>query len=399
MKAKYYFFIIMLLFYNYAFAQSKVPIFTADSIKSGNSKDILTNFFQLAFNNLTGKDREFNFSSSPYAIMLKRNPDLSIDTKYKKYRPLRKLNFSFGVRLDSSFYFNGFSSGIKYALIDETDITASRIFVERAKADELYQERTKLNKFLAEYVKKNYPLPVDTASEEYKTAIIVQNDLNGFLQDQPFNSLNDHLKKDIRKIVNENGFIKINDVIENKAGASFKDIDLKKFEELKNSMKKNLLWTIGISDTTYKDKFQFANISLVSELSKGIFDPEPGDNNIEFTTKVAYNFLNDTLRKERNLRREVFTTEVGCNWIIRDRSTDKSFFETKFSGTYYHNFATIYNGEKRDSLTLNAILRFRLMDDIWIPLEVKYDPMSGNLFGFLNVKANFTGLGKLLKGK
>lgn len=379
----------MLFIYGLVSAQPKVSIFTADSIKSGNSKDILTNFFQLAFNNLTGKNREFNFTTSPYAIMLKRNPDLSIDTKYKKYRPLRKLNFSFGMRLDSSFYLNGFSSGIKYALIDRTDITVSREFVDKAKSDELSKERDKLTQLFSKYVR-------ETALTT-ETKIAFKNSYTS-LSDTAINSLsNDDFKKAIMKIVNENGLDKLKDVFENKTDSSFKDIDIKKFDAIKNSMKNNLLWTIGISDTTYKDKFQFANISLVSEVSKGIFEPEPGDNNIEFTAKAAYNFLNDTLRKDRNLKREIFTTEAGFNWIIRDRSTDKSFLETKFSATYYHNFASIYDGEKRDSLTINATLRFRLRDDIWIPLEVKYDPKSGNVFGFLNIKANFTGLGKLLK--
>ena len=387
----------MLLLYGSVLAQPKGPVFTADSIQSGNSKDILTSFFQLAFNNLTGKSREFNFSSSPYAIMLKKNPDLSIDTKYKKYTPLRKMNISIGVRLDSSFYFNGFSSGFKYALVDKTDITASRIFAERAKSNELNKERDKLVNLLSQYFRDNFtPLPVDTNSQQYKSAMEFKENVTR-LGKVPFATLDDNFKKVVKKVTSDNSLNTINDVFKNKADSSFKDMDIARFEALKNSMKKNLLWTIGISDTTYKDKFQFANISVVSEISKGLFDPEPGDNNIEFTGKAAYNFLNDTLKKGRNLKREIFTAEGGLNWIIRDRSTDKSFIETKFSTTYYHNLASIYNGEKRDSLTLNGTIRFRLIDDIWIPLEIKYDPKSGNIFGLLNIKANFTGLSKLLK--
>ena len=399
MKQKGFCFISMLLICGSILAQPKVPVFTADSIESGNSKDIFTNFFQLAFNNFTGKNREFNFSSSPYAIMLKRNPDLSIDTNYKKYRSLRKLNISLGVRLDSSFYFNGFASGIKYALINKTDITASRIFAERAKSNGVNKERNTLDSLLSEYFREKFkPFPSDTNSKEYKAAIVFKDNVTNFSGDKPFASLKDvEFKKVVRQIIKENGLNKINDIFDNKADSSLKQIDVARFEALKNSMKNNLLWTIGISDTTYKDKFQFANISLVTEISKGLFDPEAGDNNIEFTAKSVYNFLNDTLINGRNLKREIFTTEAGFNWIIRDRSTDKSFFETKFSGTYYHNFASIYNGEKRDSLTLNATLRFRLTDDIWIPFEVKYNPKSGNVFGFFNIKANFTGLGKLLK--
>ena len=85
--------------------------------------------------------------------------------------------------------------------------------------------------------------------------------------------------------------------------------------------------------------------------------------------------------------------------MIRDKTTDRSFFEIKFSGSYYHNFGNIYLGEKKDSMTLNGIARIRIYNDIWIPLEVKYDPKTGKIHGFLNIKANFSGLAMLLKRK
>ncbi|MDQ3683666.1 MAG: hypothetical protein M3352_11455 [Bacteroidota bacterium] len=57
----------------------------------------------------------------------------------------------------------------------------------------------------------------------------------------------------------------------------------------------------------------------------------------------------------------------------------------------------MYAKERRDSLTLNMTIRVRVISDIWVPLEIKYDPKSGNVFGFLNVRANFKALGKLTK--
>jgi len=37
-------------------------------------------------------------------------------------------------------------------------------------------------------------------------------------------------------------------------------------------------------------------------------------------------------------------------------------------------------------------VRIRIFNDIWVPFEVKYDPRNGNLFGFINVRANFRAL-------
>ena len=100
----------------------------------------------------------------------------------------------------------------------------------------------------------------------------------------------------------------------------------------------------------------------------------------------------------RDLKRCIFNFEPGFNWVFRNKSNDQSFFEFKFAGSYRHNFIYLYNEEKRDNLTFNGTLRIRVIDDLWIPLEIKYDPANGNVFGFLSAKLNFTGLGKLLKG-
>lgn len=363
-------------------------VFTADSIKSGNAKDILTSFFQLGLNNLAGPNKEFSFSSNPFAIMLKRNPALSLDKSYKRYKPLRRLNFNLGVRLDSSFGFNGFTSGLTFSLIDQTDATTSKFLFEKLRSDKLNKERDVLLAALDEYLNNR-------VADADKRAFA--RNINKVLQDAPFNTLDSGFQRVALQLVAANRLDRISDVFTNKADSSFKQIDAEKYKALKNSIKNNLLWTIGITDSTYKDKFQFSNIAIVSKLSKGIFDPEPGDNNLEVNVLAAYTFSNDTLKQGRNLKRELFTVESGINWILRDRTTDRPFCEMKFSGSYYHNFGGIYTNERRDSLTLNGTLRVRVLEDIWIPLEIKYDPKSGNLFGFLNIRANFTGVGKLLK--
>jgi len=386
---------LLLVLANVCMAQVKpstATVFTADSIQSGNSKDILTNFFQLAFNNLTGRNKEFNFNSNPFAIMLKRNPKLSLDKTYKRYKPLRKLNFGLGIKLDTSFNFNGFSSGIKYSLIDQTDATTSKLIALKLQNDPLGLERDILTDALNEYQANNIPAQADKITFLGKVNKLFQENIALNKMDTGFQNI-------VKVLVKDKKLDKVAEVFNRKAGQSFKTIDSLNYQALKNSIKNNLLWTIGLSDSTYKDKFQFSNIVIVSELSKGIFDPEPGDNNLEINVKAAYNFLKDTLQPGRNLKREIFSIESGINWVIRDKTNDRPFVELKFSGSYYHNFASIYQKEKRDSLTLNGTLRIRVLDDIWIPLEVKYDPKTGNVFGVLNMKANFTGLAKLLKPK
>jgi hypothetical protein len=329
--------------------------------------------------------------------MLKRNPKLNVDTSYKKYRPLRKLNFSFGIKLDSSFYFNGFSSGIKYSLIDERDATTSEILFSKFKNNSFNVERKTLGDNLKNYKDSAFPNAGNPDSEDFKKKKKFTKNLNKLFQENtPLNKLDNDFQKIVKDIIAHKSLKQIDSLILADPSISFKEVNTKILDTLKNSIKKNWLWTIGINDTTYKDKFEVSNVAIVSEVSKGVFNPKPGANNFELNIKAGYNFSNDTLQKDRNLKRRIFSFEPGLNWVIRDKE-DRSFFELKLSGSYYHNFSSLYKDEERNKITLNGTERIRVYEDIWIPLEIKYDPKNGNVFGFLNVKANFTGLGKLLK--
>lgn len=379
-------------------AASKI-IFTADSLASGNSKDVLTSFFQAAFNNLTGKRKEFNFNSNPYAVMLKSNPKLALDKYYSKYTPLRRLNFGFGIGLDTSYRFNGFSSGIKYSIIDERDHTMSAMFAERLKVDGLAAERAKINKALGKYAQDRYKASAKTDADFQQLSDFRDSISAFFNQKIAYKKLNPAFKSALDKILQEEeGVDSIRAFFKLHPDSSLKARDEAVFNNLKNELKKNTLWTIALSDTTLSSQFAFSNVVISSEFSKGVFKPQPGANNLELNIKAACNFLRDTLQAGNNLKRSVLSFEPGINWVIRDKLGDKSYLELKFSGSWYHRFSGLYAGEDRDLITANCTLRVRILDDIWVPLEIKYDPSHGNVFGFLNVKANFTGLGKLLKG-
>lgn len=372
---------------------STAPIFTADSLVSGNTKDILTKFFQLAFNNLTGNNKEFNFTSNPFAIMLKSNPKLNVDHYYSKFNALRKLNFSFGIRLDTSFKFNGFSSGAKYSIIDQRDYTTSRLFAVGLRINGMADERKALNDTLRKFAIEKFKID----SNRQERADFLKNVSRFFNEEVPFDQLDTAFRSTVIRLIQEKNLIRIQSLLAENPSSSLKTNDLQVFEALKDSIKNCALWTIGIADTTYRDQFFFQNIVINSEFSKGIFKPQPGANNVELNIKAAANFSNDDLQAGRNLKRAIFSFEPGINWVIRDKNADRSFFELKLSGSYYHNFTRLYEGEERDNITMNGTARIRILEDIWVPLEIRYDPTNGNVFGFLNVKANFTGMGKMLK--
>jgi hypothetical protein len=333
---------------------------------------------------------------------LKSDPALAVDSNYFKYRALRKLNFGFGLKLDSSYRFNGFSSGIKYAFINRRDSTTSKLLFKRLIEDSLNIERDTLTIYLKKYADSAFASATDPTSPNHTSDLVSKKEFNKninrlFDSVIAFNKLDTTFQKAVLKIASTQKLYVLNKLLKKTPQTILFNVNTETFQQLKDRIKNELLWTVGVSDTTYKDQFFLSNLLLISELSKGILEPRPGANNLELNIKGACNFLKDTLRSQKNLKRVIFSFESGVNWVIRNKNNDKSFFELKMSGSYFHNFGSLYKDETRDRIMMNGTIRIRIYEDIWVPLEVKYDPKNGNVFGFLNVKANFTGLGKLLK--
>src|SRR5882757_5084813 len=295
-------------------SQGELPVYTADSLASGNYKDILISFFQLAFNNLTGPNKELNFNSNPFAVMLRGNPDLARDVNYYKYRALRKLNFNFGLKLDTSYHFNGFSAGIKYALINERDSTTSKFLFKNLQNDPLNVEVKQLKLKLLQYLNSTYPAG-DPASRAQRIAFSQAMDSLTDTDYTPFNTLDTSFQKTVVSIAWQNNLRTFLALVTANPGMSIQQTLDASFGDMKNAIKNNLLWTIGISDTTYKDQYAFSNIVITTELSKGIFKPKPGSN-LELNINASLNFTDDSLRVGRNLKRCILYFTPGVNWVI-----------------------------------------------------------------------------------
>jgi len=212
-----------------------------------------------------------------------------------------------------------------------------------------------------------------------------------------FDQLDDVFKKTATDIAKENNLTVFLALIA-KPGTSIQKTLDDTFISLKNAIKTEPLWTIGIVDTSEKDQRLLANIVLATEFSKGIFKPKPGSN-LELNVKATVNFIDDSSIAGKDLKRNLLNFEPGINWVFRNKANDQSILEFKLGGSYIHNFGRLHLKEERDKIFFAGIFRVRVISDIWVPLEFKYDPRNGNVFGFLSVKANFTGLGKLLKGE
>ncbi len=368
------------------FAQEKNTVVTADSLATGNYKDVLNSFFQLAVNRFTGPDKELKFTSNPFAIMAKMNPELLRTEQYLKYKRLRKLNFAFAAKLDTAYKFNGFSSGIKYALIDRRDETVSKAFLIEVEKDPYSIELGSLQDSMEAFIST---LSADTDRQD-KFGDQVADFYHGKIS---FNELDKEIQDKFREIAQrENLSLILSNVQKDSTYNIRKDAD-KRYAALKKNFNNRFLWTAGVSDTTYKDQFMFSNVVFTTEAVQGLLNSDH-QANVEYNVKAAYQLVDDTLKAGRDLKRGILNVEGGFNFILNAKDTDRSFLEFKLAGSYYYKSGSLYTDEKRDMLTINGTLRIRVFSEVWIPLEIKYEPKKGNWFGLLNVRVNFQALGK-----
>jgi hypothetical protein len=403
-------------------------------LASGNYKDILSSFYQLAVTNLTGPNKDLHFVFNPFAIMLRHDPSLAQNTNYiKKINQFwRRLNFDIDTKLDSSYHFNGFSLGLNYAIINKRDVTISKAFSNdmqyakvlkytRNEIIKYYNPRiSQLNKLIQknEFLKDSLTnlnlsstliLPVSDSIDSFINSKNLLINLRDSYLIQENNAANDstftfdklypQLQALVKQIAADSGLIYVSNAITSNPKLNFSSERNKGYNSLIRSFQNKPLWTIGINDTSYSDGHLFKSMLISSEFLKGIGYPK-NTGNIELDIKGSVNFTDDTLETGRSLQRQIFTLEPGINLVLKGKKNDQSYLEFKLSGSYVNILkGMLYSNEDRISNTINGTLRIRVFDEIWIPIEIKYGTKNHNVFGFLNVTTNFTGLSNLFKSK
>lgn len=343
---------------------------TDANLNSGNYRDILTNFFQLAFNDLTGDDKRFRFSSNLFAIKLKTNPELNVDHFYKNQTFWRNSNIDVDLKLADKFKFNGISFGYKYALCNRRDHTVSRHLTD------MYKLRVENFNQLREYLSMAIAKVTD---RELKKALTKE--LSDFFgsEDVVYKDLSDDLKKLIDQ------FYGSEKVAEN---FSFRQSVNLVLDSLIDSYKNKLLWTASLNFSTLDNGLLQDGI-VKTQATAGLLKLNHFSN-IEFDLQASLTLNRDSLGASQQLN-QIWKGEGGLNYVHRN-SNQVPVLEIKAGSTYYSAPKQLQMPE----FTFDGGIRLRVTKSLWVPLTVKYDPQRANVFGYLSVKSNFDWLTGLL---
>lgn len=339
-------------------------------LSSGNYRDILTNFFQAAFNDLTGEDKRFRFSSNLFAVKLKTNPELNLDQYYKQQTFWRNSNVDVDIKFADKFKFNGISFGYKYALCNRRDYTVSHHLTDLYKLR--VEQYNQLRDYLAASVAK-------LSDKDRKKALI--NELSNFFNSE-FVTYKD-LSEELRNLID-------NFYREEKITPDFnfkKSVDWV-YDSLVNSFKNKLLWTLSAQFSTYSNGLIQDGV-VQTQATAGLLRLT-NLSNIEFDLKSSIILNRDSLGSSKNLN-QIVKAEGALNYVHRN-SNQMPVVEFKLGATYFNAPKNLLYPE----LTLDGGFRIRVTKTLWIPVTIKYDPERANLFGYLSVKSNFDWLSALL---
>jgi hypothetical protein len=350
---------------------------TAADLKTGNSQDVLISFFQLAINDLTGKEKTFRFQSSLFALKAKTDPTLFIDTNFLKQTRARNFVFAIAPSFDSTFRFKSNTVGVKYALINNRD---KAIFDFALPSEGEWNEVHTTS--LQEYART---LPNGVADPKYKLAknffLDVEEDEDGNKR-TPLSQL----PKDFQIILQDN--LDKSRSFHFSSFENFRDTLAGEYAAMAQYVENRSLWTVD-GNFAHDRNAKFSRVNFNSEFLKGILK-NSSRSNLELNLRASFDFDDDTATAfSTELTRRTFAFAAGLNWIVTKNRRSQSIVELKGALSYNNIFGGRYLGEDRNKLIAEGTFRIRISNDFWIPFDIKYDPGSGNVFGFLSVRSNF----------
>jgi hypothetical protein len=340
----------------------------SENSKSGNYKDILTSFFQLATTNFTGDEKTLEMNTTLFAIKAKADTTL-ITGNFQEERFSRNFQFNFKLNLDDKYKYKGFTGGATYAVINARDRRLA-VLTRTFYGEKFENYRTIIEAILPEL--NNNLSPEDTKKLTQAAETLTNNEKYDNKDNKFYDLIIEKFKEKASKIEN----IKHKDskdyttYLETLEANEFTKIDAK------------ALWTVSI-DGTAGEKGKFNKASIGTIFLQGIKEKSE----LDVRAKLIYA---DTLTVDPVSRME-FNSKAGVNFKIARGANKVSFFEIKGGLEYNSILKNILPTEKKDVFLGTAEIRIRIANDLWLPLIIKYDIEKANFLGFLNISYNFGG--------
>lgn len=370
MKVKLFLFVILGIS-NYIFGQSAsdkiIKKDELDKASTLNLKDAFTYLPQFTVFNLAGEHKSIDLKVNLFDLKTKYNSDLLIDTLFVKNKFARNFQMNFGINLNGNYKMEGIKAGFTYAIVNKRDSAifklSDKLGKALAKKDELaiikmskFIEDAKCNEDEDKECQKNLGLKINAIKEAQGKArrFVKREDFPEYFQE--------YLPKDFNKDVDS--------------------LNIKLEKEQDNYFKKPLL-TVTVNGIFGKEK-RFLNQAEANLVYlQGVSDQRK---KAEIDIRAGFT-VKDTISDKKYYKTE-FKSSAGINFSLFSSKDSKSYFEAK---PYLEFIKTFGNALFEDKNTFNASadIRIRIVNNMWLPITIKYDLKEGRFLGFLNIVFNW----------
>jgi hypothetical protein len=326
--------------------------------KTGNWKDVMTDFMQAAVKDLTGDKKSFQYKASLFSIKSRADSTLLVDYNYARETFSRNFQIAVGLNLDNDYKFDGFQYGFDWAIVNKRDLSIAKTSKE---LEDLFQNS---NSMLID--KLQAYRQIHNNDDEFIRLKQIINDAYEKGQYIP----RENLPEEFLNTLPED-YTQMSKAFE------------KQFNNEIEAIRMRPLLTVGFhsnfkKDAKFLDEYDASLVYLQGLTKKG--------------NKMEIDFRNQFKAKDSLatslIKRKEFSSQLGLNISILKKG-EESLIEFKPNFEFKRIFSGLMEDEKINQFLANADLRIKVLKNLWIPLVLKYDIENNNLFGFLNISFNF----------
>ena len=352
------------------------------SKKQSISTELLSDVLQAAIANgiVSTSESTIKLKSTIFKLHELVDSDVVIDSNYIKRKFQRNFELGINTFLKDNSKINGVGASLKYAIVNNRDIT---VFSNSSASKNILEFQTKiLNATLAALSDKVVEIQNDvtisqTKKDEGKSLINqARSNPDEAIISKIIGFVNENTKTD--KISSKDYLNKFVSQVDNIKSA---------YTELENEIRKGALLTI-VTSSNYKEN-KWDSISFGVEFLKGLGNKKDEEKPWDLYAGAFYDFKTNDAFKEA-LKRRAFTAKFGINKVLfRNRESGNSFLELLGSAEYRNIIDGKLDGEDRNFVFADFTLSIRVGKTLFIPVEIKYDPINANVLGFLTIKWDF----------
>jgi hypothetical protein len=308
---------------------------------------------------------EIKFSSTVYGLFKLFDSTIAIDTNYRRYGWARSLSLGAGLQMGDDNRINGFSPAFTWAIVNGRELNVRRYKKEWNNIIHYVQET---EPFLDLLLKRREEIE-NSPGLDAGMKVALMKIMDDFNDNQDISTL--------KGILDEN---MIAAVIKSQQALK------KSYTQLENDLKSAPLLTFGFNGN-YTEK-SWNTLSFKAEFLKGAGFRKDKEKNWDIYSGAFLNLEKDTTLN-KNLQRQSFSYKLGLNTVLlKTKDQKNSMLEILGALEYKHIMKGLYPEEKTNNLLADFTLSIRLGNDVYLPLEIKYDPQLGQFFGFLDLKVD-----------